>query len=40
MILRDMKEFILERNLTNAMNAVKPLYVMPVSVHIKQHILE
>jgi hypothetical protein len=35
MNLKDIKEFILERNLTNVMNVVKPLYVMLVSKHIK-----
>ena len=40
MTLEGMKEFILERNLTNVMNVVKPLYVMLVSENIKQHILE
>ncbi|GAA9464594.1 hypothetical protein HpHA290_15140 [Helicobacter pylori] len=35
MILKNIKEHILERNLTNVMNVVKPLYVTLVSEHIK-----
>ena len=36
---KNMKEFILERNLTSVMNAVKPLYAMLVSKNIMPHIL-
>ena len=39
-ILKDMKEFTLERNLTNVMTVVSPLRVTLVSEYIKQPILE
>ena len=35
-----MKEFILERNLTNVMNVIKPIHNQVTSKYVKEHILE
>jgi KRAB domain-containing zinc finger protein len=35
-----MKEHILERNLTNAINVVKPFYLPAILEFMKEHILE
>ena len=35
-----MKEFILEKNFTNVVNVVKPIYNQVTSKYIKEHILE
>lgn len=38
--LHNIKEFILERNLTNIVNVVKPFHNQAISNYIKEHILK
>ena len=38
-ITKDMKEFILERNLTNVINVVKPLHTVVIFKSIKELVL-
>ena len=39
-ILKDMKEFILERNLMNVIDMRKPLHITVISKYINEHIVE